>query len=322
MTGVSNSSVSPYGDSVLVGEGGYIVDSRGLGSANGADLLGGANGPNTHADAKPIDSSGNKVGGLTAGHDVASYDVQVRVVSLEPLDHFELVHGVALGRVDDDEVNAGLDQLLYTLLVVWTGSDGCTHEQLLVGVLGRVRKIAVLEKVFSRHEGHEVALLVDDRQLGLLRSNHNLVESLKVLVVLLVGHHQLCKRSHHLGNWGVAVNYEVGVTVGDNADELSAKHSCLGDGHTRESVHGLDAVYVGKLGIGREALRVGNEAVLEPLHPHNLTRLLLNSVVVVDNAYTPLESHGNSHPVFRDCVHRRGYEGNLKLDVAGQVGAE
>ena len=95
--------------------------------------------------------------GLRRSDDVAPNDLDVGVVLLNMLDHVDLENGVALGGVEDNNVDTGLVEEADTLFVRLLGGDSCPHQQLVVLVLGRVR---VLSRLFQISPGDESNKLV------------------------------------------------------------------------------------------------------------------------------------------------------------------
>ena len=61
--------------------------------------------------------------------------------------------------------------------------------------------------------------------------------------------------------------------------------------------------------------RVVNHTVFSTLNNGNLTSLLLDRHILVDNADTALASNGNSHLSLGNSIHSGCYERNLKLNV-------
>ena len=94
--------------------------------------------------------------GLRRSDDVAPNDLNVGVVLLDVLDHVDLENGVALGGVEDNDVDTGLVEEADPLFVHLLGGDSCPHQQLVVLVLGRVGKIPGLFQIRSGDECHQL----------------------------------------------------------------------------------------------------------------------------------------------------------------------
>jgi len=104
------------------------------GAADGHDLLGNASRASTHTDTKTINTGLDQLGGLLTSDDVATNDIKLGEVLLDPADHLKLEDAVALGAVKDDNVEASLNKRGETLLVVRAGANGCGSEKLLGAV--------------------------------------------------------------------------------------------------------------------------------------------------------------------------------------------
>ena len=124
VTDVADATVGDDGDAKVVCVLGNSVDRRALGTSDSHDLLGDANRARAHADTEGIGTRGDERGGLLLGDDVAGNDLQVTVGGLDVLDHVHLPDRIALRRVNDDDVDAGLHEKLEARAVVLAGRDG------------------------------------------------------------------------------------------------------------------------------------------------------------------------------------------------------
>jgi hypothetical protein len=180
VTDVSNTSVGPDGNSELPGKLGDTVDGGTLGSTDGHDLLGDTDGSGSHTDSETVSSSLDELGSLLSSDDVSGNDVNVGEGLLDPLDHLDLEGRVSLRRVDDDDVESGLDEKAESLSVGRSGSDGGTTVELLGRrLLAGERVVLVLEQVRSGDEGGEVSSGVDDGELTLSGVSEDSVGLLK-----------------------------------------------------------------------------------------------------------------------------------------------
>lgn len=196
------------------------VDGSSLRTADGHDLLGNAGRARAHTNTQTINTGSDKSGRLLAGDDVSANHVQVGVSGLDPLDHLNLVHAVALRAVKDNNIQTSINQLLQAVLVLGAGTNGSSANQLLVvGRLGGQREVLVLGQIRARDHRHQVALGVNNRQLALLRLGENLISLGQGDA--RAGSDEL--GGHDLGNGDLAVELELDVTVGDDTQELGAK---------------------------------------------------------------------------------------------------
>lgn len=193
------------------------VNSSCLGSANGHDLLGDAGRATSHANSKTVNASSNEASSLLSGNNISTDNIQIRELSLGPLDHLNLVHAVALRAIKDNNVETSVDQLLQTDLVLRAGANGSSAEKLFaVGKLRSQREVLVLGQVRARNHGNQVEVLVDNGELALLGLGQDFVR---------LGQGNAIGSSdevvdHDLGDRCSVVIFELDVSVGDNTKEL------------------------------------------------------------------------------------------------------
>src|SRR5690606_35182097 len=125
VTDVLDAAVGNARNAKLGGEFADLVDGSGLRAADGHKLLRDAGAAAAHANAEAVDTGGNQRRGLLPGHDVSADDLEIRELLLDPLDHLDLVYAVALTAVQDDNVEARLDQLGEPDLILGPRADGC-----------------------------------------------------------------------------------------------------------------------------------------------------------------------------------------------------
>ena len=101
-------------------------------------------------------AEGGEGEGLGRRDDVPSDDIELGVGRLEVFDHVDLVDGVPLRGVHDDDVYAGLDQRRRAVPVGRARPHRGPHEELLGhSVLAGVGELLVLKKICPGNEGHE-----------------------------------------------------------------------------------------------------------------------------------------------------------------------
>ena len=104
--------------------------------------------------------------GAGSGRDVSADHLHVAGggVLLDPLDHLEQQARVAVGGVDDEHVDAGLDERGGALPGLAEVADRGTDEESAVGILAGVGELLGLHEVLDGDQPAEPALVVDDRQ--------------------------------------------------------------------------------------------------------------------------------------------------------------
>mmetsp|Transcript_28660 Transcript_28660/g.60493 ORF Transcript_28660/g.60493 Transcript_28660/m.60493 type:complete len:242 (-) Transcript_28660:939-1664(-) len=141
-----NPPIGEDGDAILPREFGHVKDRRGLRTSHRTYLLRGADGSDAHAHSKSVGAGLYEMQCLGGGDDIPGDDLQFRMGLLEMLDNFDLIHGIALGGIDHDDVYARLDQGRGTIAILRPGTDGRPHQQLLGhGILARIGEFDVLQ---------------------------------------------------------------------------------------------------------------------------------------------------------------------------------
>lgn len=221
---ILNTTVGDAGNAEAGSESADGVDGGGLGAADSHDLLGDTGRTTAHTDAETVDTSRDESSRLLTGDNVAANDINLGELALDPLDHLNLVHGVTLRAVQDDNVETSVDELLEAELVLGTSANGSSAEELLaVGQLGSEGEVLVLGQVGTRDHRDQVVGLVNNRELALLGLGENLVgldEGDAVGGGDKVGDHDVL-------NGGAVVVLELEVTVGDDTEKLGAELSVL-----------------------------------------------------------------------------------------------
>lgn len=145
------------------------VHSSTLGPTNGHDLLGDANGTGAHTNPQTIGTGSDQLSSLFPSNDVTSNDVDLGISLFNPLNELDLVDGVTLGGVEDNNVKTSFSEKLEPVFVTGPSTNGSTAVELLaLRNLAGVRIILVFEEVRPGDKRDEMALGVDDREFALL----------------------------------------------------------------------------------------------------------------------------------------------------------
>jgi len=221
---VLDTTVGDTGNTEASGKGGDAAHGSGLGTTDSHDLLGDTGTTAAHANSQAIDTGGNQSSSLLAGNDVTTNNVDLGEFLLNVLDHLDLVHGVTLARVQDNDVQASLNEELETVLVLLTSTDRSGTDELLgIGELGGQGVVEVLHQIRAGKQRNDVAAGVNNGELSLLGLTENLVGLGQGGTGW--GSDEI---SGHDGSHGVAeVVVELDVTRGDHTNELGAESSVL-----------------------------------------------------------------------------------------------
>jgi hypothetical protein len=225
-----------------------------------------------------------------------------------------LVHAVTLRAVQDNNIKTSINKLLETKLVLGTGANGSSAEELLaIRKLRGIGEVLVLGQIGSGDHGDDVEVLVDDRELALLGLGENLVgfEEGDVL-------RSSDKVSNHdIGNGLVEVLLKLEVSVGNDTQELGTNLAIGSNWETTETPLLLQSLGLANGGVAINDNGVEDETVLVTLDLADHVGLGFRRAVVVNNTKTTLESHVDGHLVLCDSVHRGRDEGGLEGDTLG-----
>src|SRR3954447_16739947 len=178
---------------------------------------GGADGAGSDADLDRIRTGVNQRLGAGAGGHIAADDVDAVLAAellLHPRDHVEDGALVAVGGVDDDHVDPGVDQQAGALVGVLADAHRRGDDQPAVGVLGGVGVLVALDEVLDRDQPAQPAGVVDDRQLLDLVLRQQLQRGVRVHPHR--GGDQRHRR-HDVADQPALVGLEAHVAVGDDA---------------------------------------------------------------------------------------------------------
>jgi hypothetical protein len=220
VSNILDTTIGNAGHAEASSKGTHAVDTSSLGSANGHDFLRDTGASTAHTNTKTINTSGNEGGGLFPRDNVSADHVELRELLLDPLEHLNLVHAVTLAAVQDDNVEAGIYELSQANLILRPGSDSSSTDKLLgIREFRSQGVVHVLGQIGARDHGDQVAVLVDDRQLALLRLGEDLVCLLQ-RYASLGGDEVLV---HDIGHGLLVVVLELDVTVRDDTEQLGSE---------------------------------------------------------------------------------------------------
>src|SRR5690606_23710287 len=283
---------------VLEGSG-HVGDGRHLGHAHPGNDTGGADGARANAHLDRIGASSDQCQRGGASGDVATNHLDLGEGLLDPANALDHALGVTMGGVDNDHVDAGLDQCSHTFRGLGTGTHGRADPQATLLVLAGQRVGLGLLDVIHGHHALEAESVIDNQY------------SLDAMLVQQLAHFtggrafldgdQTLFRRHHFAHLGIQARFEADIPGGDDTDQVVVvQHRYTGNivlvsqleqfGHGRVSPNGD---------------RVLDNASLELLDLANLVGLLLDGHVLVDDADAAFLGHGNRQAGFGHGVHGR-----------------
>src|SRR5207245_266118 len=167
--------------------------------------------PGPHADLHGIDPALDERARARFGRDVAGDELRVGEGVAQTRHGVQHALAVAMRRVHDDHVAAGVEQRLGAGLRVLRAAYGGGDTQPSVLVLVGVRILAPLEDVFDGDEAAEQALLVYDGELLDAMPGENAFRLVQVSADR--GGHELVLR-HDVTNRPVQLTLELQVSIG------------------------------------------------------------------------------------------------------------
>src|ERR1044071_5760995 len=262
-----------------------------------------------------LDGVGARVNQLARGFgrgDVAGDELGVGVAALDLADGLDDARGVSVRDVDDEAVDAGLDQLVRALAEVAGRADGGGDAEPAEVVFGGRGVADGLLYVLDGDEPFEVLVGVDDEELldAVL-----LQDALRLFERGADGDGDERLRRHHLGDGDVEARLEAEVAVGDDADEVAA---LVDDRHARNLVVLHHGERLAHGAVGADGDGVDDHPRLGTLDPVDLFRLTFNRKVLVDDADAALLRDGDGEAALGHRVHR----GRAERDAQGYAARE
>ena len=289
-----------------------------MGHAHTSDHARGADRAGTHTDLDCVSPRVDERLCARARGNVAADHVDVceRRVGLESRDDLEHAAAVAIGGVDNENVDAGVAQLASAIPRVTEEADRRAHAQATFVIFRGVGVLLALVEVFDGDEAVQATLAVDQRQLldlvlGKEREHVVLRDS--------DGPGDERRRSHDVANksgLGFEPRHEAHVTVGDDAHEAPI---AFDHGETGYAELPAQGIHVSDRRIGRRRDRVRDHSRLRALYLVDLLRLLVNREVAVHDAQATLSRHSNRHARLGHGVHGGRKQRRRDRDAASEA---
>ena len=215
---------------------------------------------------------------------------------------------MAVGGVDHEHVDAGVDQALGPLQRVGPDADRGADPQATLVVLGRVRVLDLLLDVLDRDEPLEEPLVVDDRQL---------------LDAVLPRMSLACSSVVPSGAV-TSGGRRITLAMGWSTSSMKRRSRLVSSPTSRPSpsVIGTPEMWyrsmtcerVGDERLGRQRDRVDDHARLVALDLVDLGDLVVDRQVAVDDADAAGPGDGDGQGRLGDGVHRGRHDGDRQLD--------
>ena len=218
--------------------------------------------------------------------------------------------------IDDDHIDAGLDQRAHALVGIATDADRGADTQALVLVFGRIRIVVRLLDVLDRDQAAQLERVVDDKHF----LDAVPVQELQHLILAraflhrneaLLARHDVLYRIFRL-------LLETQIAAGNDTDELLA----VDDRHAGNILRAHERHDFADRCRRPDRDRVANHAGFELLDQPYFGRLLFDRHALVDDADAAALRHRDREACLRHGVHRGGKDRNIQVNVARQTRAE
>ena len=293
---------------------GAIHDRGQLRHPDAGHHAGGADAARTDTDLDRVGPGIDQRPGRRAGGDVAGHDLHLVGQRLGPRHRHRDALGMAVGGVDHDHVDAGIDQRLGALEPGIADGAGRRHPQPAQPVLAGGRVEHRLLGILQRQKPGQLALRIGHQQL---LDPPRLHQADRLLSVGRLVQHRQVVRTHHHPHRGAVVAGKAHVAVGDDAD-----HPARGIDHRKagDVVPVLQRLGIGQGLVGGEGDGVVDDATLEALDAADLLGLGGDVEIAVQHAHAPGLGHGDGHARLGDRVHGTGEQRNVHRDLARHAG--
>ena len=293
---------------------GNIIDGGDLRHAYAGDDARGANGAGADADFHTVRAMVHQGPCRIPCGDVATYHLHVRIACLYPFHAIQHTLGMAMCRINDQQIDTRLDQRRDAIVRALAHPDGGADPQLTLFVLAGVGMFLGLEDVLDGNETAQLEFVVDDQhplQAVLVQQHRRLFQRRTFLDgdQPLAGGHDVFDRL-------LEIVLEAEIAVGDYADHLAAiQHRQAGD-----FVLPSQRQHVPYQHLLRHGNWILDHTALESLDLGHVSRLGFDWHILVDDADAAFLRERNSQASFCHRVHGGGHDGQVQADFSGDAG--
>ena len=309
---VADATVGDQRDAVLQ-RFGHQVDGGDLRHADAGDDARGADRARADADLHCVRAAVQQRQCGFAGADVATDDLHVREVLLDPADAVQHALRVAVRGIHHDHVHAGGDQRFHAAIGIATHADGSADQQAGRQILGSVREVGVLLDVLDGDQATQFERIIDHQHLFDAVAVQQLQHFIRRGAFL--DRDQAILLGHDVADRIVQLGLEAHVAVGHDAGQqaVAAHHRHAGD-----VVRLGQGQHIADGGFRADGDRVADDTGLELLDLGHFRGLLFQAEILVDDAHAAELGHGDGQAGFGDGIHGCGQDRKLQLQVASQ----
>ncbi len=297
-----------------------LEDGGELRHADAGDDAGGADRARPDADLDGVRARVDQRLRALSGGDVAGDDRDPVGGALDAAHLLEHLFGMAVRGVDDQAVDARLDQHLRALETLAADGGRRGDAQAPVGVLGGVGMGGRLLDVLDGDQPDAALRVVDDDEL----LDAVLVQQAARLVLAdALGDGDDLAR-HQFADRLARIVGEAHVAIGEDADEPRSLAVRAALDHRNAGYRGAphQRQRVGERRVGKDGDGVDDHAAFEALDLAHLLGLLFGGEIAVDDPDAAGLRHGDGEPSLGDGVHRRGDDRQVQTDGARQARAD
>ncbi len=215
-------------------------------------------------------------------------------------------------RVNNQRVHSGVNQGLRPLKSASAHANSRSHPQTAIRILARVRIFHHLLNILNSNQPFEIVVRVHNRQFF----NPVLFQNISGLVDRCTGRRgdQVFGR-HNLFNRPGKILLKAQIAVSKYTHQtIVHRNRHAGNMITR---HQFQGVFNGVL--RRKKNRINNNTMLRAFNPVNLSRLLFNRHIFMNNANAALSGNGNRHTRFGNRIHAGAHQRNIQPDMTGKA---
>ncbi|MNL17105.1 hypothetical protein D3C87_1381800 [compost metagenome] len=222
-----------------------------------------------------------------------------------------------MGGIDDDDIDARIDQALGALDTIVAGGDGGGGTQTALSVLGGVRVQLRLFDVLDGDETDAAAFIIDNQQLF---DTVRMEKALGLGLLDAILDRDQVVAGHQFENLLVRIGSETDVAVGEDTDQTARATAVFNDRNAGNTVGLHQRQGFGKRCIRADRDRVDDHAAFELLDLADFFSLFDRGQVAVDNAHAARLRHGDCQTAFGDRIHGRRQDRQRKVDILGDAG--